>query len=298
MNKTDYLAEIGGFIDYFYKIITKNESINYSYTIKHAAWLKWAKANKYTDAKNRITYARWSDLLEKYYWAGGDYQANKDKLDGLIVKIDSAVTNGGNAQILVESTRILDWGQTYKGSISWLLKRYDKEDLVDRLNDAVRILDGDEWGKDEISQYEKGKILMDSGLTKIISLASKKSIIYDGRTGAALAYLVVQYLKTKVPVVNEIPDNLKFAVDKSKKDSSRNPKYKKSIFRNKTTKLAHAESNLWANWIIGSIVDRAGKRKDKGKSIFNREINGDNYSQCIREIEAALFMMGSRIDGR
>ncbi len=303
MNKDQYLEDVyvKDFIDYIYKIVSGCVRLNYSYTISMPQWKKWARENHCVNSDYRITYENWDDLLKKYYWAGGNYRENEKIISEIVDKFKHGISKG-NDRVFVDSIRVLEWGQTYKGSIAWLLSRYDDGTLSDCLKDAVTILDGDNWGEPEKKRFKKdGDLLMDSGLTKIYSLASNRSIIYDGRVAAALAYLVVQFLGQHRTGIQTIPDNLNFAVDKEKKDVQkrvmRSVNYNQSIFRNKkNNKLDQAESNIWANWIIRSIVDRA-KIEDKGVEIFSEGISRENYSQCMRKIEAALFMMGSRIDG-
>ncbi len=308
MNKQEYLQDehVKGFLTYFYKIVSGEHGLNHGYSIDHAEWKKWATGNNYL-SEGRIAYYKWGDLLPKYFWAGGGYKDNSDVLDKLSTSMKNALILSPEQpdKVLIESIRILDWGQTYKGTVSWLIYQYDKGELIDRLNKAIEILVGDEWGEAERLKFRsKGFVLrMDSGLTKIYSLASTRSIIYDGRVAAAMALLVVYYLDSiGMEKPDEIPANLNFAVDKTQKNNKRAPQYifhgVKSIqFRNKNKNAHHAESNIWANWILQSIVDRV-KDNRISKSVFLTSTQDKDFDhRCLRELEAALFMMGSRIDG-
>lgn len=193
-------------------------------------------------------------------------------------EIKYALQSNNAKDVFIQCIKILDWGQVYRGSVSWVLERYENGTLVDDIRYAVQILDGDEWPAS--NGFIDGSIRMDSGLTKIYSLASEHSIIYDDRVGGALAFLAREYLSSHE--IKEVPPELQFMRGR---DKSRNPSRGTLIFPGRPVRgkedeplfPQHAYSNLLANWLVAELVDRLGS------------------AWSARKVEAALFMIGYQV---
>lgn len=169
---------------------------------------------------------------------------------------------------------------------------YDKwardqgEQLTALFADGVAALNS---ASPDLAAFERAK--MNSGFTKPFSQAADYSIMLDGRVGAALCLLVRQFLTCHPELaVNGVPDVLAFRWGEQRPRPGllpvpRNPSGDGLEF----SRLANAGSRRWAelniraNWIIRAARDQAGARWCRGH-------------HGLRHIEAALFMLGYRID--
>jgi len=130
-----------------------------------------------------------------------------------------------------------------------------------------------------------------AGLTKVYSLALKDFIIYDSRVAAALAWLVNSWCSNKQQLP---PEHLRFACMKANaKDPLSKPRSPNTdIFPYFTASgkienhLKHATWNLRANWVLRESLDLVIKgQKNKSHAAF----------QSVRDVEAALFMIGDNL---
>jgi hypothetical protein len=216
-----------------------------------------------------------------------DRESNERQLMQLRKSLTDALQESSAEKTFIAGMKILDWGQVYKGSVGWLIQKHENNELVQAIKDAVKVLDGDRLS-DTTSFNSARKLRMDSGLTKVYSLASEHCIIYDDRVGAALGLMVTQFLKANPghqskAKKDKVPEELKFMRSAT---SSRNPSLSSEGFKfpgNKGGAL-HAQSNLMANWILHKIARELPKLWDKS-----------DVTEKLRAMESALFMLGYRV---
>ncbi|NLX88398.1 MAG: hypothetical protein GXZ09_03185 [Syntrophomonadaceae bacterium] len=138
-----------------------------------------------------------------------------------------------------------------------------------------------------LSDYYRDGIIMNSGFTKIYALYLEDFIIYDGRVGAALGFLVRKFCEDME--LNQVPPELLFAWGRGKEQTykpgsinRRNPSKGHYIFPELLNNpKRHTESNIKANWLLKAILDNT-------QSKFNKL---DQKMQLIA-LQSALFMIG------
>ena len=199
MNRDEYLMDggVNGFVGFLTSVVNGT-----GYEFRHA----------YHTAKRPVQNLEFNSVhsaFQGYVWDGVGYHANKEIIDHHKEYLIAALDSEGDDElgVLVASLRILEWGGVYTGSVGWLADKASDGCLGECLRRARDILDGtDEEG---LNEFENNEILRsDSGMTKIHSLASKRSIIYDDRVGAALTMFVKYYLS--LHGVTILPDLLNF----------------------------------------------------------------------------------------
>lgn len=276
--KSDYLMNpvVSGFVKFLKEVVSGNTEIQSSYTP--------AK-----DKKNKFSANTVEEALINYKWGGKTYIENKEILDSLSQQLISGNKSKNELETLVTCLKVLEWGEVYRGAVGWLADAADKEKLVEKISKSVEILEGDDLNKTAL--FNQNQILRcDSGTTKIFSLASKKSIIYDGRVACAMGMLIIDYL-SKETNFKTIPVELDLLMDSPSSSTNRNPSVKKYKFVSKSNQkskgINHAVSNIKSNWIIEKVVNSQS---------FQWEcygLNGDsNLIDKMRAVEAAFFMIG------
>lgn len=268
------LPEVSAFCSYFEALIA-GQTFKHDYRIR---WKQWSKDRNLTVLKiSSLKFA-----YRAYYWptnsqsaadtdgeeiahqAGGtqgsgyDFDANTARLRRLQRELKSALDARSEdaAKAFMSALKILDWGQVYRGAAGWLIQEFERDQLPARLRRAIAILDGKSL--EDTREFEgTWSLRMDSGLTKVYSLGSKRSIIYDDRVGAGLGLLVRRFLvanpahRFKGRGKNRVPPELRFMRGSS---SRRNPSTAIYKFPLKKTGRGQAESNLKANWILRKVV--------------------------------------------
>ena len=306
MDQSRYMESehVLGFTNFIAGLIEGTEDLNHQYIIKHPAWLKYLGDRIRADHKFEIH--TFKDALESYFWVVNDkvsgeeedsdeqealtveselgsnlskkdFKSNHKALRSIADLLNAALRAKSEEKTFVAATRVLEWGQVYRGSIQWLISKYDQGKLVDSINDAVDVLTCNN-AKDCLKRFDHSDLRMDSGTTKIFSLASGgKSIIYDDRVGAALGLLVIRYLNSITIGIRptSVPVELRFMRSDKKERNPSNELYKFPR-RGKYPSQVHALSNLRANWINHSLAKKFSGVWDP------------------RKLEAALFMIGYR----
>jgi hypothetical protein len=307
VNKNEYLTHpvVKGFCAYLGELVD-GRTFNYAYKV---TWKPWIAAKGLLANQSTIQGSCLEDAFKSYFWpvAPSDddeeegsgnvapeqasFLANAGQLTRLRDSIRTALSQADEQRLFVACMKILDWGRVYRGAVGWLIAQVESRSLAGKLTRAIEILDGD--GSSSISEFAGNRSLrMDSGLTKIYSLAAESTIIYDDRVGAAIGLLAREFLRSRHISENEkarrVPHELAFMRSHAR---SRNPSEGSYAFPGKPTGdragELHARSNLWANWILGSI---AGSRE----TIWGFS----DFLSKLRALEAALFMLGYRVDGR
>lgn len=208
------------------------------------------------------------EAYEKYEWNGKNLDENNNELKQWSDLLTKSIENNNETECKNICRNILKWGGINKTKIIT-----ETPDLIGILKEAKIKL-----SKDEIHSHNYyNNILMSTGLSKIYSLYIPDFIIYDSRVGAAICHLVREFCIEKK--LDFIPENLKFAYTSGKSKSNRNPNTNtfKFTYCSVSHKYQYIITNIKANWLLKEILNKS--------SLFKN----------LREIEAALFMIGYEI---
>lgn len=277
-NELCKLIYVEKFTNFLAQLITGNESFNHTFNIEFNTWKKACGAKWYC---NSLLNAK-----ENYWWHGS-YDKNDEKLKSLSINLKNALSEGNETNVLFWALRILEWGDVYKGCTGYILDCFESKTLCKNLNQAVSILDGNSY---QIDTFTTGGLRMDSGLTKIYSLASERSIIMDSRVAAAMTLIATRILNT-----DEQKEAKKLnlfacgtAQSSEKKRSFINGK---KVFSRYLSPSNQAHHNLFANWLLNDAI----KKSKLLNSNIMRDWGVTNNTAFLRAIEASLFMIGSDI---
>lgn len=291
MEKNEYLKENKKFIDYLNEYVTGSKPLRHEYTVVWNPWKKWmrerapsAQANDYCWRVNTL-----EEAFKNYFWPPGSYRENVKELETLSTSLKKAEDD---KSLFYQCIGVLIWGKVAnKGSINWLFEMVRAGTLRSSLNSGVELLDGEsEEGVKAAFRKDGGNLLMNSGLTKIYSLMSDGSIIYDGRVGAALCLMIRRYLDEND--ISEVPDALSFQWGedqgrKNKGQSKRDPSVEGCYEFRKLSNISHEHAvlNLRANWIFEAVLPEGGLWGFKEKM------------EKLRALETAMFMIGADVKG-
>lgn len=280
-DKTSYQKEkhVVGLVDYISSLGGDNQ-LGHKYEV---VWRPWVKALKQSNRTAKIEIDSIEAAFDEYFWntnGGASFDNNLKPLTELSKKLKNSIAEGNECDAFFSCIKILDWGGVYEGAVNWVAERYEKKELCNAIKTAVEILDGEDTTRlDEFKSGNKSNLRLDSGLTKIYSLASQKSIIYDDRVGAGLGLLVRKYLEKNS--IKELPEELDFMPGRDKNQNASNETF---VFkpRGNDASYIQARSNLLSNWLIERVVNRLNEK------------HGDK-EWVMRKVEAALFMIGYRV---
>lgn len=276
LDKKEYLENttVSGFVEYLKNVTSGKAKIECRYIP--------SKDKKTPFYANSI-----QEALNNYKWAGKNYTENKKVLDNLSKNLKIDLDSNNEYAVLVTCLKILEWGEVYRGAVGWLANIASNGLLIERLKKSIDLMEGSHL--EQMNLFSQNGILRcDSGTTKIFSLGSNKSIIYDGRVACALGMLIIDYLTQSG--FKTIPDELNILMD-SPYNSNRNPSINEFKFVSKSAQKSkqknHAISNILSNWIIEKVVsDQVFQWKCNGINV------GSSLSNKMRALEAALFMIG------
>ena len=142
------------------------------------------------------------ECLELYQWNSKGYGENKTELNALSHQLQHALRSNNTEETGRVFRDIYKWGgvrlQT-KGqpniSQLWLDQNIKNATLVEKINfSRETILRGTDFGR-----FDGLDLIMNSGFTKVVSLASTPNselIIFDGRVGAALGHLAMMAIRS------------------------------------------------------------------------------------------------------
>jgi hypothetical protein len=227
--------------------------------------------------------------FNSYWWNGQAYDINAKKLAQIQEFVRSAMGYEGlprSTDSSLDALReVLKWGaggtgqKLYTSNETWALNCGNKltESLRKGRNEMTSQLPNlDVFRPSKTRIYAR----MNAGFTKYYALACDDVIMYDGRVGAALGFLVKNFCVTNK--IKNLPDELAFrwGAQNGKNPLNRNPS--DLIFRFEKLPI---EGSIWAEWNIKAnwILSEARKVSDAAW------IKGP---QGLRHIEASLFVIG------
>ena len=303
MNKANYLKRNVKFVDFLNKVIKGEVPINHSYLDEAFCFESLESAfDSYVfpfSSNSKNTYKR-DPVKWRAKYDTKLFPSNKKKLD--IIKEclnDEFVKSEANDSLFFEAIKKgLYWGATgevnvpenanrqgtYLANVQWIENNYVLHDgLTDNFKCAVREIESDDF--DETLFGKEKSYRMNAGFTKIYALLAKNSIIYDGRVGAALGYIVTLFCEQ---TGEEFTEDLNFYWGASEsKGRFRNPSIPEKGFDFK--KLSNSNESGWAlcnvkaNWLLSSAIEKL-------ENSF--KFGGYGKKDILHAVEAALFMLG------
>lgn len=283
MNKTTYLknADVVNFIEWVIPKIDTPGNFKHAYKNLRPR-LEWSCDSIYNAYKNY----RWGfncTLPNNEERQGSSYQESEEVLNAISVGLKKSLNDRNATNLLAYSISALQWGGVTNANLLKLQEM--NEGILTYFDKAIKELSPETV--DVNSNFDN--INMNSGFTKIYSFLMEDFVIYDSRVGAALGYLVRQFLIDTN--AQNIPDVLDFAYGNARptngddaKFNRRNPSCERFIFKAlNNNRKRHIKNNIYANWLLKEI---AGK-----SSMFNKEENS------LRKLESALFMIGYSLRG-
>lgn len=214
------------------------------------------------------------DLFDRYYWKREYYAVNSEKLLGFQRQLRSAI-GGDPAGVHHVVAQIMDWGlnpSAAQANKAWAAQQ------------GIRLPALLEAGKRALESADPDysvflQVRMNAGFTKVFSLLCEDIIIYDGRVGAALCWLVRRFLK-HIGYAEPVPKALACLWAPGRSAQHRNPGGDGFEFGCLTSDApAWARANVEASWLLERARVASGAPWCAGAS-------------GLRNIECALFMLG------
>ena len=278
MNKKDYLNQevVANFVSYLAKLINGTEALAFAYRFhsRHAPadfHDKFRLTGGLTGTAQTL-----EDLFERYWWDKQYYDANAKTLTDLQKTIRIALAKSTTELNEVRSAveGIIKWGLPHLAAVqnmAWA-------DTQGKHLPAF-LLEGKKTLESENPNFGIfPRVRMNAGYTKVFSLLCDGIIIYDGRVGAALCWLVRQFLK-KSAHSGPVPQALAFRWAPGRSPQNRNPAGDGFTFPRLTRDESWARANVHASWILDAARLKSGADWCKGE-------------EGLRKVEAAFFMLG------
>ncbi|RQR34829.1 hypothetical protein [Burkholderia sp. Bp9142] len=303
LNRKDYLNDehVRGFIAWLSHVISGTKSINFTVgfaTNQLPPDFKQRFPHGYGDRRPSsatpvyVVHARTlEDLFSMYWWKKEGFDINKARLDEVsaAIAISMAGEEGEAARSLAEHAcqHVMEWGfgkdrRAYKANMAWANRQGTA--LVSVLREGREALTCDCPNIDVFAMT--GGPRMNAGWTKYYALAVTGHIIYDGRVGAALGFLVRRYIETLPESMQpeRVPDRLGFLWgDGDGGGKSRNPSAGRyqfgKLYGGHYGSKAWARVNVQANWVLT-------------EALLTAKAHWCSGSDGLRRLEAALFMLG------
>lgn len=182
------------------------------------------------------------------------------------------------------------------GNYLWLEETFPRgQGLREAYEKACSALCSDRPNLSEIGKDGANKVRSNAGFTKIYSLLFDDFIIYDSRVAATLGLFVVKFCRKRK--LTSVPDELNFGWMPPKEGkNTKSPKKRDASvanasydFERANTEAKHAWSNIRANWIFSSVLERS-----PSESLF---ATLPNKQDQLRALESAFFMIGYDLGG-
>jgi hypothetical protein len=304
MNRADYIEDkdVQGFVAFLTGVIRGDEplevSVGFSRNQLYDGFEERFPGGRhdYRDGGGRVYVVRaetLKSLFDMYWWDRKGFEGNVIALNAVSAKIKAAIDGetGPRARELAEEAchEVMKWGfgerrRAYEANMNWAKRQGEALPYVLRIGrDALsgENPDVEAFGGAESRLTHLPR--MNAGWTKYYALALPNHIIYDGRVGAALGFLVQRYLAS-LSLFAGVPEKLQFLWANGDGDGTlRNPSADGhqfgKLYGGRYGSKSWARVNVWANWILCAARDKAGAEWCAGPD-------------GLRRVEAALFMLG------
>jgi hypothetical protein len=240
-------------------------------------FIEWLNDFMTENSKRKLTdfsliRKSFEDAIINYKWGKGNLK------DGSFNNVYERFNHWRN-EILIDDLKarnigleILKWGGVESHNKTKINQRKEFLGFLKSIKKQIE--------QDEIIIEDLNPNHINSGYTKIYAAISDRFIIYDGRVGAALCYLVRKFLEEYQ--ISNIPSELVFGWGEGRGGKkSRNPGNDEYKFANITqNRNLHFESNIKASWLLENIAITE-QNKEIPKGIF--------------ELQTALFVLGEEL---
>lgn len=276
--KSNYLNQeiVANFVTYLANIINGTEALALANPFQQR------KASADFDKKVGLTGTAQTlkVFFDCYKWRGQDYFSTAEALAHLQREIRKVHANPMIELSVVRSAvyEIMIWGLSRPAAdqnMVWFDAQGDG--LPGLLREAKDALESE---NPDLSIFSRGEtpMRMNAGYTKVFSLLCDGVVIYDGRVGAALCWLVRRFLK-ETGHTGVVPQELAFRWSQGRSTQNRNPSGDGFTFSHLADDESWARTNLHASWILDAARLRSGANWCSG-------------NDGLRKVEAALFMLG------
>lgn len=260
------------------------EPVNFSHPIKPIVYLHLhdaLTAYSWPHKKSTIHYPTGDVVLP----AGSNLERNTHELNTMSAQLNAALSDGANKTFADWASCVMEWGGVAgsvikkKGNNYWISQNANNIcQTVTDVNDWIALQNDDTATVPDTLRFN-------AGMTKLYSLLGNNPnfVIYDSRVAAALAWLVSNW---SAAISAPVPDALAFGClpfripKKPQRPNKRNPD--PTVFDQiDNMPCDHLQWNVRASWVLEESFRRA-KANTPHIAFAN-----------IREIEAALFMIGA-----
>lgn len=272
-SRNQYLNEVPAvseFVDYFTKVLSGEISVGEF----------WPGYDEKFGVTRPTEEWRLQDL--RYEWGGASLARSTWTLRPLRTALRMAGSEKARPDVLLEAMKgIFDWGmdaRSAKHNHDWALKQGDS--IVDLYLAASAELASD---RPDYGVFDRAR--MNAGYTKVYAIPSLHMIIYDSRVAAGFCWLVRRFLLAHPDHLGHgLPPGLRFGIPPGLDNPLRDPSCDTVRFPRLSNSPSWAQSNVHASWIITEAIAKvAPLRWCRGPF-------------ALRRVEAALFMLGYRID--
>ncbi|MFC3531276.1 hypothetical protein ACFOLG_03690 [Vogesella facilis] len=220
------------------------------------------------------------EAFQRFYWNGRYFHESQALLDDYRLRLRNALRDADSHTLLAAINDVLLWGsggkviKLYTYNRDWAAANHPQ--LLDKLQRSLGILQS---ATPDAAPFD-GELRMNAGFTKVYALAGDNIMMYDGRIGAAMGYLVRQFCESRRML---LPEALCFPWAPGASTMNRNPSTDMLHFKQLANRSRfHAEWKIQASWIACAALQRASAAWCSGPN-------------ALRHFEAALFMLGYEI---
>lgn len=272
------------------------------------SWSAFPREQYFTNPSNsryrksnsdEAVYYSLSHAFEDFSWEKKSFIESTGILLQCKSQLVLSINGGSSGELFADLCEVLQWGGVLTTAIAGpLLNKHKEKKLKNYFQWVLKKLpfDADNQDYTELEKCHErhtGELLSDSGTTKIYSVIGNSCIIYDDRVAACLGRMITWHLGNAV-----LTEDIKFVVGIGKRNPS-TPTQKFVIKSGKTTKLDHAKSNLRANWLVKSSVERLllenASFRDVVANATKEFPNADQTWLAMRIYESAMFMAGHTV---
>ena len=287
MNKDDFLktGSVKDFINWFETKMDKSNSLTHIYNMKKPV-MRWECNSIYSAFENYCWTFKYSGPSNGKIVSGNTFGDSARSLSRLSYGLRKSIQDSDHEACKNQCFSILQWGGVLPKNDKRIISMGDSicnylKNVKDRLTCDM-----------SSNEYYYDGVVMNSGFTKIYSLCIDDFIIYDGRVGAALGFLVRKFCEDCA--LEKVPNELAFAWGKGKESTyksslinKRNPSKGNYVFPElMNNPKRHTENNIRANWLLREIVDTTDSKFNKLEKTIQ-----------LRALEASLFMIGYKVTG-
>lgn len=252
-------------------ILSKTLFLNSPETIAFIKWLGPFLSGEKSLMDLGYSYKNFEDLIHQCKWPKKNPE-DFEKTYQRFASYREEFNTGNESMIRKNCFDVLDWGGVAATNKAKIKIQPSMKTFIENVIALAN--------QDKIIAYDLNPNYINSGFTKIYTASDEKFIMYDGRVGSALCYLILNYLDTKENP--QLPEELKFGYGIGRGNQERNPTINKqiNIFPEITRdRNVHFISNIKANWLAEAIVKT------------HKLVAGDD-AKNIFAFQSALFVLG------